>query len=185
MFMKIVKKQYSKSAQNAFSLIEMCFALVILLMIIVMFTASFPFVIRNSQFSNNYAQASFLAQHKIDQLRAAGWDKIVDSTKLTGSGNSTTDVTSVTPLTNLGIIDSGQNSAPWSFVNSDSLAAIYGSGCTGTIKITPDQNDTYCSNAKSTCDVVTVTVTITWPNSGRSSSGSYSIFAKIISMQHQ
>jgi len=171
--------------KQGFSLIEVALALIVLLMIVMIFGACFPLAVRSSQFSNNYTQATFLAQHKIDQIRAAGWANVVSSSKLTGSGNSATDIANQTTLTSLGITDSGQSSSPWTFKSTDNLASFYGSTSTGTLTITPDQNDTYCANAASTCDVATATVTITWPNSGRRSSGKYTLFAKIIEMQHQ
>ena len=60
----------------------------VFMMMTLVFAAVFPVALRGAQFSNNYAQAALLAQHKIDQLRAAGFSKM-----------------DYTDLNNLGIVD--------------------------------------------------------------------------------
>ena len=70
-------------------------ALVVFTMMTLMFAAVFPMAVRGAQYSSNYAQAAMLAQHKMDQLRSAGFDKLFTD----GNG------TALIKLQSLGIVD--------------------------------------------------------------------------------
>src|SRR5579875_2246469 len=79
------------AASRGFTMIEVCLALVVFLMMTLMFAAVFPTVVRGAKMSDNYTQATFLAQHKLDQLRASGFSRlsspgypIIDQTQATG-----------------------------------------------------------------------------------------------------
>ena len=153
-----------RDRQGGFTLIEVALALVIFVMMALLFAAVFPVAVRGAQQSNNYDQAALLAQHKIDQLRAAGFGNL-DSTD----------------LVRLGIVDSAPTTSPYSFTATDDLLGGSGGngyfppGTTGTITIGP-----YGGTGGS---VDAVTITISWP-SGATPHGSYSASTMIISMLH-
>lgn len=154
-------------------------SLMILLMMITMFAAAFPLVVRSANYSNNYTQAAFLAQHKIDQIRAAGWDKTVDTSKLSGS-NDMTLVSSSTgsSMTSLGIIDPGQSyssSGGYTFTSVDGLTGYFPAGSSGAVTIQPYAPATGCSSG-ATCSMAQIVVTISWTGGGLNA-GSYKLVA--------
>lgn len=175
-----------RTGNRGFTLVEVALSLVVLLMIVLVFAATFPLALRAASMGNNYNQAAFLAQHKIDQLRALGWGTIINSSLLSGA-SSTTDIANGANLdgTDPQIIDNNQTTAPWSFTTTDNLTSFFPTGSTGTLTITPDTNSPNCSpTVTSSCDVANVTVTITWSGGGLAS-GSYKTTAKIIKMLHR
>ena len=70
---------------RGFTLIELAIAMFVFGMILILFGAIFPVATRAGHTGGNYAQATFLAQHKIDQLRNAGAAKL-DGASLVGLG---------------------------------------------------------------------------------------------------
>jgi expansin (peptidoglycan-binding protein) len=135
--------------------------MIIFLMMIIMFAAVFPLAVRGAIFSNNYAQAVALCQHKMDQLRDAGWNKM-DYTDLNGDGVVDTAAAGNQNIAN-GL----------SFVTTDNLASFYPAGCTGTLKVTTDANV-----AANTVDDVKITMTWTTGNGGSSSYTLYGMITK-------
>ena len=81
--------------QRGFTIMEVVLAMTVFLMMVLMFAAAFPLTVRAAQFSSNYAQATQLAQHKIDQLRAAGYGSL-NGAALAGTGI----INSATPVAN-------------------------------------------------------------------------------------
>jgi Tfp pilus assembly protein PilV len=124
-------------------------SMIIFLMMILMFAAVFPFAVRTAQFSNSYAQAALLAQHKIDELHAAG-DSRMD----------------YNDLANLGIIDSAPGVPPYSFTAVDGLVGngttqgYFPAGSTGAINIV-DYNTVNAAAPVGKMDYVSVTLTWT------------------------
>jgi prepilin-type N-terminal cleavage/methylation domain-containing protein len=147
-------------AQRGFTLIEVSLTLIIFLMMTLMFAAVFPFAIRGAEHSTNYSQAVLIAQHKVDQIKAAGFSHL-DYTDLSG----------------LGIVDAVPSSSPYSFTGVDDLDAgistngFFPPGSTGTITIV----DYSTINAAVPSGVIDyVTVNIKWAGSGISA-GSYQV----------
>ncbi len=62
--------------RHGFTIAEVMLSLTVFTMMTLMFAAVFPMAVRGSMYSSNYAQATMLAQHKMDQLRSAGYDKL-------------------------------------------------------------------------------------------------------------
>jgi prepilin-type N-terminal cleavage/methylation domain-containing protein len=118
------KRQVGARCQRGFTLVEVMFGMMIFTMMVLIFSAVFPFALRTAEFSNNYSQAALLAQHKIDELQTAGFSRL-DYTDLNG----------------LGIIDSSPNTSPYSFTTVDNLDGggsnhgYFPAGSTGTITI--------------------------------------------------
>lgn len=146
-------------AKHGFTMIEVCLALVVFLMMTLMFAAVFPTVVRGAKMSDNYTQATFLAQHKLDQLRASGFNRlgtpgypIVDQAQAAGYPFTASD-----------------GSVSYSFTTADSLLSYFPTGSTGILKVTPD---TAAPGGGSAAKFVTVT--ITWTGGG-ASNGSYTL----------
>lgn len=163
-----------------FTLVEVSMALVVFLMMTLVFAAIFPIAVRGSKMSDNYAQAAQIAQHKLDQMRAAGFAKL-----------------NYAGLTSSGIIDTMSSPpatlpATYRFENIDSLVSdgtnggYFPPGSSGTITV--QDYATYAA-AKGVVGglppvgaVDYVTVTITWVGGGVPS-GTYSASAMIIQMR--
>ncbi len=175
-----------RNRQNGFTVAEVVLALTVFLIMTLVFAAVFPLAVRGAQFSNNYAQAGQLAQHKIDQLRAAGFTKI--------------DYTDLNALSIVDTMSSPPASLPASFpfTSSDNLTSngttqgYFPPGSTGTIYIC-DYNSgaTFAdgtvlpgNSAVPAGQVDYVTIKIKWTGGGVSS-GSYSVSAMIIKMLHR
>jgi prepilin-type N-terminal cleavage/methylation domain-containing protein len=139
--------------RRGFTLMEVMITLFLLVGMGLMFGAVIPLQARSAHISNTYNQASLLCQHKIDQLRGAGF----------GSLN-------FAGLLNRGIIDdtsaAGLISSPYRFTVTDQLAADAGAatgffpaGSTGTI----DVRDYSAINASTPAgQLAYVTVTVRW-----------------------
>ncbi len=133
---------YSTDKHNrarGFTLIEVMIALFVFALVTVIFASSLILAKQSSKMNGQYAQAISLAQHKIDQLRAVGYGRLVYA-ELDDPEN---------------IIDSTPTSSPYHFEHVDDIAS-YLSNATATIKI-EDAGSSYSSSR-----VKLVTVTITW-----------------------
>jgi hypothetical protein len=170
-------RRLRRSAQGSM-MVEVTLALIIFTMMVLLFAAVFPISVRAAHFSNYYAEATMIAQHKIDQLRYTGFSKIGDRAN----------------LSSLEIADSGLTSSapPYtaSFTNIDSLAVngnvqgFFPSGSTGTISVVDYASAAGVSNPPPAGTVYRVTITITWTALGHAGS-SYSASAFIVQMPHQ
>ena len=129
----------SFSPKRGFTLVEVGLATAVLLMMALLFGAAVPSILRGPQFSNNYTQAGELAQHKMDQLRAVGYNALAQPTQLEG----------------LGTINGVNADGTYDFTTADNLSSFFPAGSTGTVTLTPDPNAP--TNA-----VMDVTVSITW-----------------------
>ena len=177
--------QRTKIKPRGFSLLEVMVALMVFMMMTLMFGAVFPTTIRSTQYSSNYAQASLLAQHKIDQLRSAGYGNLAHAN-----------------LIKLGVIDPSNPqpaaTGPYSYtftavdhlVDSGTTPGFFPAGSTGTITIVKDPNaplDPFAPvNPAFTpgSSIVRATVAIRWPSKGGKIS-SYSATTVLIQMSHQ
>jgi len=163
------RKTSGRINRRGFTLAEVALALIIFLMMTLMFAAVFPIAIRAAHYSNNYAQAALLAQHKLDQLRSAGFDKL-----------------DCTDLVNLGVVDQNSQACgpSYTFTGVDNLDSFFPSGTAGVISITDYSTLSNVKNPPPAGTVFVVTVTLTWPGSG-TVSGSYTTSAMIVSMIHR
>lgn len=170
-----------RARRSGFTLIEVALSLVVFLMMTLVFAAVFPMAVRAAKFSNNYSQAAMLAQHKIDQLRAAGISKL-DYADLSSQGIVDTMTTPPSSLP-----------ATYTFTTVDNIASTgtttgyFPTGSTGTLTVR-DYN-AYVTGQGSACSVPAgvmdyVTVTLNWSGAGVST-GTYSLSAIIIRMPHQ
>jgi len=166
--MFIYQKTNKRNNGRGFTLAEVVLALMVFLMMTLMFAAVFPIAIRAAHYSNDYAQAALLAQHKVDQLRSAGIDKL-----------------NFSDLTGLGIVDQNPDATgpSYTFTGVDNLDSFFPNGTTGVISVTDYSTLSHVSNPPPAGTVYVVTVTLTWPGSG-TVSGSYSTSAMMISMVH-
>ncbi len=149
---------------QGFTLIEVSLALIVFMMMTMIFAAVFPVVLRAGQMDGNSAQAAVIAQHKIDQLRGAGFDGINPAGQkfqnLPALGFVDTPATMPTGL-------------PYtlSFTNADHLVpngttnGYFPAGTVGQITVTDYStiDSTMASVSGSAGKVLQVTVTITWP----------------------
>ena len=156
-----------KARRGGFTIAEITLALIIFTLMTIMFAAVFPMAVRGAQYSSNYAEASMVAQHKMDQLRSAGFNTVNAPPSLVG----------------LNIIDSATPNADgsYNFTASDNLVTSGGvqgyfpAGSQGTVKIV-DYN-TVNSNVP-VGKMVLVTIKVNWVGGGVSS-GSYTLESMI------
>lgn len=160
---------------QGFTLLETVFALTIFTMMALLFSAVLPVSQRAARSNAEYAQAAALIQHKIAQMRAAGFPSLQNPVALAA----------------LGIIDSGSatsQAVPYtaSFLASDHLAdgtagsGLFPAAATATICVT-DYSSLNAAVPAGTVD--NVTVTLSWPNAN-SAGGTYTMSCLIIQMPH-
>ena len=146
--------------------------MIALTMMTLMFAAVFPMAVRGAQYSSNYAQAATLAQHKLDQLRSAGFSRL-----FTPTGDNS--------LTSLNIIDAVNAPNSYDFTTADSLVSsgttqgYFPPGSAGTVTIVDyASTPTGAANGVPGNTLAYVTVTLVWTNTGVANS-SYSTSAVI------
>lgn len=173
--MRLSVNQNKSAIRQGFTLIETVFALTIFAMMALLFSATLPVSQRAARVNAQYAQAAALAQHKIAQVRAAGY----------------TTLQSPATLSALGVIDSGSatsQTVPYtaSFLTSDHLLAdssgngLLPPGATATVTVAD-----YASRnaAVPTGTVDLVTVALSWP-AGTTASGTFTLSGIVIQMPH-
>lgn len=166
--------------RTAFTLVEIAIALFVFGMMVVLFGAIFPISTRAGHTGGNYAEASFLAQHKIDQIRNLGFAKL-DGLHLAGQGvvDTNSDGTPVTVPNPAGL---PANTVSYSFTLADNLVnntksgifypGFFPAGGTGIVSI-GDYHDLAAAAPHGTNITVPatvlkcVTVTITWAGSNQ------------------
>lgn len=152
-----------RKRRAGFTLAEVMLALAVFTMMTLMFAAVFPTAVRGAQFSGNYAQGTMLAQQKMEQLRAAGYDQVTDAGKLQSRS----------------LIDAVNADGSYDFTTADNLTNVgtthgyFPDGSTGTITVAP-----YVPNGAPAGKMSYVTVTIAWTG-GSVSNGSTSVSAII------
>ena len=170
-----IVKQITPTKRQGFTLLEAVFALTLFVMIGLLFSAVLPVSQRTARINAHYAQSAALAQHKIAQVRAAGFSS----------------VQSPAALASLGIIDAGSATSqamPYtaSFLGADRLISdssgngLFPAGTTASITVA----DYAAANAAVPAGTVaSVTVTLHWP-AGATTSGSYALSGLVIQMPH-
>jgi len=152
--------------QRGFTLVEVALSLIVFGMMTILFGAVFPMAVRGAQYSNNYAQAAMVADHKMDQLRSGGYGLLFNP-----SGN--------TGLISQNVIDAVNAGGSYDFTTADNLVAngtsqgYFPNGSTGTITVTDDT-----ANGVPSGSVALVTITVAW-NGGGVPAGSYSLSSLI------
>jgi type II secretory pathway pseudopilin PulG len=172
---------------RGFTLIELAMSLFVFTMIVMLFGATFPMATRASHMSNDYAQASLLAQHKIDQIREFG----IKNLNPVGS-NAWPQA-----LVQAGVFDSNpvqdaQGGWTFSFTTVDNLVdnvksgvtytGLYPAGSIGTVTIDPLPTSglSWNTSAVSPGQARLITVTLTWQG-GNQSSGRLTVHSIIAS----
>ena len=164
---------------------EVVLALVIFTFMGVLFGAVFPMTVRGAKYGGNYTQGAMIAQHKMDQLRAAGYERLFDDT----SG------TTLSKLSGLDIVDAAQpagypqavtGGSVYSFTAADGLVnngvtqGYFPPGSMGTVTIC-DYTQIHPSSGIPAGTLAYVTVSLTWTGGGVSD-GSYSTSAVIANL---
>lgn len=132
-----------RSRARGFTLVEVMIAMFVFALVTVIFASTLMLSKTASKMNGQYAQAISLAQHKIDQLRAVGYGRLI-----------------YTELDDAQIVDPTPATSPYTFVLVDEVAS-YLPNPTATLTI---------ANATNSYDptrVKLVTVTITWKASPR------------------
>jgi type II secretory pathway pseudopilin PulG len=128
-----------RRSARGFTLAEVGLATAILLLMGLLFGTAVPSILHTPQFSNNYTQAGELAQHKIDEMRGAGYNTLIQASQ----------------IQSMGIIDSENANGTYDFTTADNLGNFFPAGSTGTITLAADPN----TPANTLLDA---TVTIVW-----------------------
>jgi len=157
--------------RGAFTLIEVMFAVFIFAMMALMFSAVIPTAARSSRFGNSYVQAATLAQHKIDQLQEAGYNRV------TGPFLQTLNITE-TQGTTTGTAPNTTVTA--SFTTEDNLLSYFPAGATGTVVITPWTPSWNATTSEYT--IMQATVTIRWREAGRNQQSEYKMSTLLTKM---
>ena len=162
-------------------------------MILVLMGAVFPVATRAGHVGGNYSEASFLAQHKIDQLRNLGAAKL-DGATLAAQG--VIDTNNGAPIVVQNPVGIPAGMVSYSFTLTDNLVdntkngvsfpGFFPAGSTGTVSI-GDYHDLTTAGPVGTNVVVpatvlkSVTVTITWggPNQGNGTLTTHTAMAPV------
>jgi len=157
------RRQRRPSINAGFTIAEVALSMIIFVMMTLMFAAVFPMAVRGAHFSSNYAQAATISQHKLDQLRAAGYGRLFNPTGDNG-------------LASLSIIDSpqptgypitGGGATTYSFTTADNLVSsgtsrgYFPGGSVGTVTI-QDYNTFNTGAGVAGGTLAYVTVKIAW-----------------------
>ena len=156
-----------------FTLVELAISLFVFGMILVLLGAIFPVATRAGHVGGNYSEASFLAQHKIDQFQNLGAAKL-DGAALAGQGLIDTNGGTPIVVPNPAGIPAGMVS--YSFTLTDNLVdntkngvsfpGFFPAGSTGIVSVGDYHDLTAAPNGTNVVVPATVlksvTVTITW-----------------------
>ena len=144
-----------RRASRAFTLIEAMLTVVLLGMLLIIFGAVFPLALSAGGAGAGYNQAVLIAQHKIDQLRQAGFTQL-----------------NQTALNRIGIVDAQPNSdGSLSFTYADNLVdngaqkGYFGPGSTGSITVGQALVGRV-SSPPSQANAVQVSVTVSFQGAG-------------------
>jgi type II secretory pathway pseudopilin PulG len=156
-----------RKAQRGFTIAEIALSLIVFAMMAMMFGAVFPMAVRGAQYGSNYAQATLVAQHKMDQLRSAGYNKLVlpDTLKSLNIIDSTT--TNVDGSYNFAAADN--------LTSTGTVQGYFPTGSTGTVAIT----DYHLTDANVPAGkIALIKVKVAWSGGGVSS-GFYTLSTMI------
>ena len=163
---------HCKSARRraaGFTLVEVTLALIVFAMMTILFAAVFPMTIRGAQYGGNYTQAAMIAQHKMDEIRSAGFTSL-------DQGH----------LSNLNIIDSPQpagypitinGGTTYSFTSAENLVSngttqgYFAPGSHGVVTVV-DYAVLHPGSGVPAGSLALVNISITWTG-GATHDGSY------------
>ncbi len=182
----------SSPRRAGFTLVELAIAMFVFGMILVLLGAVFPVANRASHVGGSYAEASFLAQHKIDQLRNLGAAKL-DAATLAGQGVIDTNNGTAIVVPNPAGLPAGTVSYP--FTLTDNLVdntkggiaypGFFPAGSTGVLSVgdyhdlTTPNNGTNVSVPATLLKSVTVTITWAGPNQGNGTLTTHTAMAPV------
>jgi Tfp pilus assembly protein PilV len=160
----------ARSRRAGFTLVEMMIAVFVFWMMIALFGAILPIAGQGSRSGSSYAQAALLAQHKTDQLRQGGFNKLnasqMASMKIIDADTNGAPITATTPAG----LPAGTTS--YSFTNVDNLVdnganqGYFPAGAQGILSLSPALGGSG-AGGPTTSQALQVTVTLTWQNSVR------------------
>ena len=132
-------------------MVEVMLSLIIFLMIALMFGAAIPAATRGARYSGTFQQAISVTQHKIDQLREAGYARLNSASIVSRSLADSCSVSSTT--TTCG------------FTTTDAITSFFGAGAVGTLVVAP-YTPSFVA-ATNQYSLLTVTVTLTWKDASK------------------
>lgn len=97
---------HSLTEQGGITLIEVMVSVFVFVLVVLVFSGTVIASLRSSTLNGQYAQATSLCQHKIDQMRAVGFGRL-----------------NYTELSDAGIIDDHPSTQPYSFTQVDDVDA--------------------------------------------------------------
>ena len=166
---RIARCRTNRQRPAGFTLVEVTLALIVFAMMTILFAAVFPMTIRGAQYGGNYTQAAMIAQHKMDEIRSAGFGSL-------DQGH----------LSNLSIIDSPQpagypitinGGTTYSFTSAENLVSsgtthgYFAPGSHGVITVV-DYAALHPGSGVPAGSLTLVNVSITWTG-GATHDGSY------------
>lgn len=163
-----------KPRRAGFSLIETMIAVFVFGMMITLFAALVPIASQGGRSGNSYAQASLLAQHKIDQVRQGGFNKLTGGQMVSmGVIDANADGTPMTATVPTGL---PAGTVSYSFTGVDTLVdngankGYFPSGSLGVLSLSPALVG-QGGRAPSAAQAVQVTITLSWPSGVRAAAG--------------
>ena len=165
--------------RGGFTLMEVAMAMVVFTMMTMMFAAVFPMAVRGAQFSGNYTQGTMLAQHKMDQLRTTGYNRLIDSTQLAAMGIIDSPQPAGYPIVSNGATTYSFTSVD-ALTNNGATQGYFPPGSMGTVTVSDYATGAPPSGTSGVpaATLAYVTVTLSWTGGGISS-GSTSVSAII------
>jgi Tfp pilus assembly protein PilV len=112
-----------RSSRRGVSLIDVVFSTMLMALAVLLFTALYPTSARSARMTADYAQASVVLQHKVDQMRAMGYGRL-----------------NYAQMLNAGVIDASPTTQPFRFEVADQLSTSFWSPI-GTISFSTVSTD--------------------------------------------
>ncbi len=166
---RVARCRTNRQRTAGFTLVEVTLALIVFAMMTMLFAAVFPMTVRGARYGGNYTQAAMIAQHKMDEIRSAGFGSLDQ-----------------THLSNLSIIDSPQpagypitagGGTTYSFTSAENLVSngttqgYFAPGSHGVVTVV-DYAALHPSSGVPAGSLALVNVSITWTG-GATHDGSY------------
>lgn len=168
-----------RRGRSGFTLMEVALAMIVFTMMTLMFAAVFPMAVRGAQYGSNYTQGTMLAQHKMDQLRTTGYNRLINSARLAEMGIIDKTQPAGYPITSNGATTYSFTTVD-SLINGGTTSGYFAPGSMGTVTISDYAAGSPPSGTSGVpaATLAYVTVTISWVGGGISS-GSTSVSAII------
>jgi len=152
-----------------FTLVEMMIAVFVFVMMTALFGAILPIAGRGGRSGASYAQAALLAQHKIDQVRQGGFNKL-NGVQLATMGVIDADARGA-PLAAVVPAGMPNGTVSYSFTAVDNLVdngankGYFPAGAQGTLSLSPALA-AQGGSAPAPAQALQVTITLTWQTTG-------------------